>query len=149
VGIFKKNDHKLVITNTHFDFDTGVQCQSAKLIMLRLSKISPDTPAILMGDFNSTPHSPCYKIFTGQETKRKEFHGDKKIDFFLNVFQRPFPGTFHGFSDKKIGDHIDWILYRGGLIVEKSEIVCGKINNIYPSDHFPLFALFERKTKET
>jgi len=144
IGVFKNIDSELIIANTHFDFDTSVQTQSAALIMQRLSEISSVIPTILMGDFNTTPHSPSYKIFTGQ----KNDHRNKGSEYFKNVFKNPFPGTFHGFKDDKTGDHIDWILYRGGLIPEKSKIIRGKIKGFYPSDHFPLFAVFKRKKEE-
>ncbi len=144
LGIFQRADRRLLVVNTHFDFDSIVQTQSAELIMKRISEISSEMPGILMGDFNATPESPCYNVFTGQKTRDK--NNGKKL--FANAFTKPFPGTFHGFNDDKKGDHIDWILYCGGLSPKESKVIHGKINGIYPSDHFPLFAVFKWKKEE-
>ena len=144
IGVFQNNDDQVIVANTHFDFDPTVQSRSAKLIMQRLSDISSETSAILIGDFNTTPESASYKIFTEQKKKKSL----KKKQFFKNVFKDPFPGTFHGFKDNKTGDHIDWILYRGRIVLESSNIIRGKIKGQYPSDHFPLFAVFKRKNEE-
>lgn len=144
IGVFKSIDCKMICANTHFDFDTFVQTQSATLIMQRLADIASDIPVILIGDFNATPNSPCYEIFTGN--KAKDIQG--KGDFFKNAFPKPFPSTFHGFNDDKKGNHIDWILYRGRLTPNESRIIHGKINGMYPSDHFPLFAVFNKRKNE-
>jgi endonuclease/exonuclease/phosphatase family metal-dependent hydrolase len=144
IGVFKNMDGELIIANTHFDFTNTVQTQSASLILKRLSKISSGIPEILVGDFNATPQSSSYRIFTGQ----KKDDTVNRAQFFKNAFKKPFPGTFHGFKENNTGDHIDWILYRGGLVLKKSKVIRGKINGLYPSDHFPLFAVFKRKNEE-
>jgi len=145
IGVFKYSNNTLAIANTHFDFDVTVQTKSADLIMKRLSALPTDSPTILIGDFNAAPCSPCYEIFTGQHVNG----ADEATVFFKNAFQKPYPGPVHGFEDGSIGDHIDWILYRGGVSPVKSGIIRGKINGMYPSDHFPLFAEFNWNKDET
>lgn len=145
IGVFQHLQNKIIVANTHFDFDSGVQTQSAALIMRRLSDISSEIPAILVGDFNNTPYSPCYNIFVGQKTEGSY----KEAMLFKDAFAEPFPGTFHGFSDNAIGDHIDWILYRGGLTPEDTRILPGRMDKFYLSDHFPLFAVFKCKNEKT
>lgn len=138
MGVFKNNDFKLTLTNTHFDFDTSVQIKSAELIKRRLSELSASKPAILMGDFNAKPDSPCHKIFTMQHKEDDKKEGP----FFKTAFKEPYPGTFHGFKKNTTGDHIDWILYRGRIALEESKVIRENINGKYPSDHFPIFAVF-------
>ena len=139
IGMFKNKDHRLICVNTHFDFDVAAQIKSARLIMERLSVLPLDLPAILMGDFNASPLSPPYMIFTGQNKKSSA----QKGSCFKNVFAKPFPGTHHGFTGDRNGDHIDWILYRGEIIPDNYKIIQGTFNGVYPSDHFPLNATFK------
>jgi endonuclease/exonuclease/phosphatase family metal-dependent hydrolase len=137
IGLFKNRDRKLVCVNTHFDFDSSVQIESAKIIMRRLANMPPVAPVILVGDFNAIPNSPCYNIFTGHDQKVPA-----EISYFTNVFKSPFPGTYHGFTGDREGDHIDWILYYGKIVVKDSITLRDTINDLYLSDHFPLYADF-------
>jgi len=138
IGMFKNDSRRLICVNTHFDFDVSVQVDSAKLILERLSQLPTDVPVILMGDFNAVPLSPCYNIFSGLGQKSTASGG-----FFKNAFNKPYPGTFHGFTGDLNRDHIDWILYCGKIIKKNGKIIQETINDIYPADHFPLYATFE------
>jgi endonuclease/exonuclease/phosphatase family metal-dependent hydrolase len=138
LGMFQNRGRKLICSTTHFDFSEAVQMQSARLILKRLSFLPSEIPAIIMGDFNATPASACHRIFTGQ--------GEKMVSDkfrFKNVFKKPFPGTYHGFSGDITGDCIDWIIYRGAIIPVDYRVIIDTFNNIYPSDHFPVIATFK------
>jgi len=141
IGMFTKGDRKIICVTTHLDFERSVQMDSAKLILKQLSNLPHNLPAILTGDFNATPSSSCHMIFTGQDMRHK-IEGP----CLKNVFEDPFPGTFHGFRGEINGDHIDWILYRGGIIPEDRKVIRKKYAGIYPSDHFPVYASFEWQT---
>ncbi len=134
MGMFKKNHRRIIIINTHFDFDKDVQVKSAKLIQNRLSVQSFQIPVVLLGDFNATPFAPCYQEFTRE---KESTHTQ-----FQNTFHIPFPGTHHNFTGKTNDDHIDWILYRGNLIQNSSMVIRDKFADLYLSDHFPLYAEF-------
>lgn len=138
IGMFKNSRRQLICVNTHLDFDVSVQTRSAKLILQRLSHLPNDIPVILIGDFNTTPFSPCYNIFTGQDQKPeiKEF-------YLKNAFEKPFPGTHHGFTGVTNGDHIDWVLYQGSIIIKNSTVIQDTFDGRYVSDHFPLYARFK------
>lgn len=137
LGVFQYNRRKLIVINTHLDFESEVQIRSAKLICMRLAGQSGNLPAVLMGDFNTTPASQCYTIFTSvKENTDPCFH---------NAFERPYPGTHHGFSGRSQGGSIDWILYRGPLEVESAQVITHRFNGIYPSDHFPITVTFAWK----
>jgi endonuclease/exonuclease/phosphatase family metal-dependent hydrolase len=141
IGMFKNNARTLICVNTHFDFDVATQVKSAKLILERLSQLSPEAPVILMGDFNALPLSPCYNIFIGKDRKPKAKKGG-----FKNAFKKPFPGTQHGFTGDPNCDHIDWILYRGKIVKKDYMVIRDTIAGLYPSDHFPLYATFQWET---
>jgi endonuclease/exonuclease/phosphatase family metal-dependent hydrolase len=137
LGMFGRGDRRLICVNTHFDFDTEVQTASAALILDRISRLSDTFPAVLIGDFNAPPGSAPYRVFTGRTRGEIADAGN-----FRNAFHPPFTGTHHAFTGIPAGKPIDWILYRGGLEPETAEVIDGKFNGIYPSDHFPLHAIF-------
>jgi len=128
----------IICVNTHLDFDPSVQIKSAKLIMDRVLRFPSDIPVIMVGDFNTTPFSPCYEIFTGhgQKTETQEC-------YFKNAFKKPYPGTHHGFTGNINGDYIDWILYRGKIVKQDCRVIRNTIDGLYPSDHFPVYATFK------
>lgn len=136
IGIFQKKEKSLICACTHFDFDKSVQNQSAKLIMKRISLLPADIPAILIGDFNAAPDSACHKLFTSQDNKTKK-------PFFKNIFTKPFPATYHGFTGSQNSDCIDWILYRGRITPIEKAVIFNTVNGKYPSDHYPVCASFK------
>ena len=141
IGLFERNDQSLIVINTHFDFDEKVQVESANCIIKRLSRFPTDVPAILVGDFNCTPSQTCHKVFTGEyEDAVGPFSG---MRFFKPVFSEPYPGTHHGFSGRADENQIDWIMYRGNIKPVKWGVIRDKFAGFYPSDHFPLYAVFE------
>jgi endonuclease/exonuclease/phosphatase family metal-dependent hydrolase len=83
-------------------------------------------------------------IFTGGDQKLK---APNRL-YFKNTFKEPYPGTRHGFTGNINGDHIDWILYRGGIILKESKIIYDVIDGGYPSDHYPLYAKFKWEKDE-
>ncbi len=135
LAVFEKGQRRVVCINTHFDFKETVQADSARVVLARLSEIGPGLPALLAGDFNASPGTPCHRLFTDSS-------GTGAAAGFRNAFAPPFPATHHGFSGARIGDHIDWILYRGGLRLLSSRVIEETFSGRYPSDHFPLTAVF-------
>ena len=137
IGMFKNSNRRLICVNTHLDFDESVQTRSAKLILKRLADLPKDIPVILIGDFNTTPFGPCYNIFTGKDQKPAV-----QEDNFKNAFKKPYPGTHHRFTGDTRGDHIDWILYRGNIVLKNGTVILDTFDGRYVSDHFPLCANF-------
>lgn len=129
MGLFKNNDHTLIHANTHFDFKSSVQEQSAALILDLLNEFSENTATIITGDFNTTPSSATYKLFQDSG--------------FRDLFSHEHSSTFHGFTGKDVGGHIDWILYKGHLKGIKHTIIREPFLGIYPSDHYPVLSVFE------
>lgn len=138
IGMFTSNRRRLICVNTHFDFAENIQTRSAHLIMEQLAELPSEVPAILSGDFNTIPGQNCYVVFTGKD-RRLSPDGP----WFRNAASKPLKGTYHGFEGRTDGDHIDWILYRGCISVAGYEVVEGKFDGVYPSDHFPVIAEFK------
>ncbi len=132
-GMFEKDERELMCINTHFDFDEAVQELSAAVILNRINQKGYNIPAILMGDFNAAPYSLAYDRLT------KSGYGGNS---FREIYDGEHSYTFHGFTGEKAGDHIDWMMYRGGLKLLRKEIVGRRFDERYPSDHFPVVAWF-------
>ncbi len=138
IGVFQKQDRTLIFATTHLDFDAEVQVQSAELILRRLAGISPQMPAILVGDFNALPESSCGLALTGRLTEKPV-----QSPCFQFAFKPPYPATHHGFTGKKEGRHIDWVLHRGGLVLIESRVIQEPVHGIFLSDHYPVSGIFK------
>jgi len=137
LGLFHLNGRSLICIDTHFDFETPAQMGAARVIKEQLASYSEKVPTILIGDFNATPESPCYRWFTGEEVE-----GEKGLNF-RETFTKPYPCTFHHFSGEPIGGYIDWILYRGPFYLKACQVLQEPVDGIHLSDHFPVKAAFE------
>ena len=134
IGLFHTDRCRFICVNTHFDFDTPAQLGAARVIRERLRSYGAQFPVILMGDFNATPQSPCYQWLT---TQNHDNGGD-----FRESFTAPYPSTFHRFTGRPTAGYIDWILYRGPLALESCRVIDQPVDNVYPSDHHPVTAVF-------
>lgn len=141
IGLFGFEGRQLLCGTTHFDFDPDIQSRSARLVMERLSAFSPDSPALLMGDFNAPPTGAAHAVFTGAKPESE----DASKTLFTNAFDPPFPPTHHDFTGSRTGDHIDWILYRGPLRPQTARVIDWSKDGVYPSDHFPIQGIFQWK----
>jgi len=137
LGLFTINGQPLICINTHFDFKNPAQMGAVRIIKERLALYGDGIPTILMGDFNATPESPCYGWLTG-----KEAEGETGLDF-SETFEGPYPSTLHRFTGKPAGGYIDWILYRGPMRLKACKVLQEPVDGIYPSDHYPVTAVFE------
>ena len=128
IGWFQCRGRTIACANTHLDFDPEVQRRSAAIILDHLSTPRADVPTLVAGDFNATPQSECYRVFAEAG--------------FQKAGPRKCAGTYHGFTGKTNGECIDWILYRGGLVSVRTEVIRDCYKGRYPSDHFPVRAEF-------
>ncbi len=128
VGWFEKQGRTVLAANTHFDFTPAVQARSAGLVMTFLKQFPSELPMVITGDFNSGHDSSVFHTF--------QAHG------FKEVFAEDPPGTFHGFTGKSDGRHIDWILYRGNIRPDSPRVLTFHKGTQYLSDHFPVTADF-------
>jgi endonuclease/exonuclease/phosphatase family metal-dependent hydrolase len=137
IGLFERGGFSVICVNTHLDFEDSVQEQSARLILSRLGRFPQNAPVILVGDFNTTPDSSCFRVLTGKRKVEGPGH-----HMFRSAFIPPYSGTFHKFSGNPDGRHIDWVLWKGELEVVDARVIRDKFDNRYPSDHFPVIARF-------
>jgi endonuclease/exonuclease/phosphatase family metal-dependent hydrolase len=132
----KRTQKRFYFYNTHFAHrreDTQARVESAKVLAQRLRKLPADADVILTGDFNTDAGTEPYRILT-----------ESMQDSFTAVPEPKGPtGTFHGFKGTPGKTRIDWILFRGKLKPSEVETITHNVNNRYPSDHFPVIAIFD------
>ena len=127
MGLFEKDSRRIIMANTHFDFDEAVQEKSARLVMDFLSDFSPDCPVVITGDFNANPGGKADAFF--------------RAGGFSEVFDGGHGTTFHKFKGEETLEHIDWILYRG-MELRQRKIITDSFSGRYPSDHYPVLGRF-------
>jgi endonuclease/exonuclease/phosphatase family metal-dependent hydrolase len=137
-GLFevKSTGKRFYFYNTHFPHrgqDAAARLNCAKVLRERIAKLPKDVPFILGGDFNSGTSTDAYQLLT-EELK----------DAAATTAHRFGPeGTMSQFRGATGTQRIDWILYRGFARVLQLETMTTNENGRYPSDHYPVFAVFE------
>ena len=113
------------VFNTHFDHVGEVATtESARLILDRMSRLQH--PAVLAGDFNSTPESETHACLTEHLCDRVE--PDEIC-----------PGTYHAYGKVLDRPRIDYIMPDSAWNVLESRILVETCEP-YSSDHFPVYA---------
>lgn len=122
--------------NTHFahrDVDETARLKSAMLIACRIGLLDAEEAVILTGDFNAPAGGAVHQILA-----------QHMQDAWLAAATRTGPeDTFHGFTGKPRPGRIDWILYRAPWKVLSAETITDRKGGVFPSDHFPVLAVFE------
>lgn len=129
---------ELYFYNTHFPHrgqDAAARLECAKVIVQDIRRRVPAfADLIVLGDFNSASDSDVHKLF------REELD-----DAWEQAPEQAGPTTtLSGWTGRTRGRRIDWILYRGDLRPTEAATVDHHEGDRYPSDHYPVFAAFER-----
>jgi endonuclease/exonuclease/phosphatase family metal-dependent hydrolase len=117
--------------NTHLDHQIqAAREKAAALIRKRMEAIGTSLPIILVGDFNAAARgNKAYDLLT-------------EGGFLTDTWKGEEVGTFHDFTGTakpKLG-RIDWIMTRGTVTGESTEVLRYQRGGQYPSDHFPVVA---------
>jgi endonuclease/exonuclease/phosphatase family metal-dependent hydrolase len=136
-GILRdSDDRELFIMNTHFPYGRSAneaRRQTVRLIREKLETLAEDLPILLTGDFNAPAGQEIYGLLT-----------EDLRDCWTTAGIRIGPEeTVHSFGRFK-GGRIDWILYRNMGNVLSAETITYTSNGLYPSDHYPVSAEFDR-----
>ena len=127
---------EFLFANTHFDHrGTEARKQSAILLRRRLSEMAPKLPIIVTGDFNCDQGSEPYQELLGEKVLADSFR-------VLHPTRGDNEGTFHGFSGTPGAERIDWILATRQFKPTEASIDRTHTDGRYPSDHFPVSAVF-------
>lgn len=137
-GMFeiKATGQKFLFTNTHFAHrreDDHARRMSARVIANRLALYEETLPLVVTGDFNAPAEGGAYETMTAVMK-----------DAWTSAVKKSGPeGTFHGFKGTPGAARIDWILYRAPWKVLEAHTLTDNRDGRYPSDHFPILAVFE------
>jgi len=132
----RQTKREFFFVNTHLDHQVQeAREKGARLIRERVAAFDAKLPVLLVGDFNAAGgNNKAYDILT-----------DDKFftDTWTTARERVNEGigTFNSFKAiEKDGPRIDWILGRGEVAADRTEIVTFSLDGQFPSDHFPLVA---------
>ena len=127
---------KFVHVNTHFDHRVEeARVKSAELMAKRVERFGRRR-VILTGDFNCTGGA--------SDAWRALVEDGPYEDSWDTAAERgPSLNTFHGWGPPQEGARrIDWILHRGALSTLSTKVCTYGRDGIWPSDHFPVLAVF-------
>ncbi len=136
----KTSEKKIFFFNTHFSHvSDSARNGSARLLVKMINKIAGDTAVILTGDFNFTTESEGYRILVSKENKTELLDA-------MFISENPHFGgtsTYNGFGKASVKRKIDFIFTGGGLKVIKHSIYKVNEQDVYISDHWPVYAWVE------
>jgi endonuclease/exonuclease/phosphatase family metal-dependent hydrolase len=132
----RRSGREFYFWDTHLDNAVEqAREKGAELIVERAAEFKTSLPLLLVGDFNTPAEAgKPFEILV----KRGGFQDTwtlarERVNEKLN--------TFHGYNrPNENGSRIDWILSRGMVSVDRTEIVTYMENGQLPSDHFPVVA---------
>ncbi|WP_108821758.1 endonuclease/exonuclease/phosphatase family protein [Dysgonomonas sp. Marseille-P4361] len=129
--------------NTHLDHVGKLaRINGAKLMLEKATAIAGDLPMILTGDFNSEPSSDVVQYLLSEtSTKVLVSAGDQAKE------KKGNKGTFHSFGRIPLEKRplIDYIFVSKGAEILSYEVIDDKLNDVFISDHNPLFSKIQIK----
>ncbi len=121
--------------NVHLDhLETSTRQKQIEVLINEIQKVCKTDRVILMGDFNESPGQKVREIINNSSIDLK--------DPWLK-FNKPEETSHHSFKGfREDGTRIDWILHTPNFIAKSIELLKDSHNGIYPSDHYPVLAIF-------
>jgi endonuclease/exonuclease/phosphatase family metal-dependent hydrolase len=130
--------------NTHWDHIGKVaRVESAKLMRRRIEALDEATPVLVTGDLNSREEEEQVNALLGSASGVRLFNAYRQT----HPTKAPDEATFHNFSGKAAGGAIDYILCTAPFAVREAAIDRTSREGRYPSDHFPVTAILELKSR--
>jgi endonuclease/exonuclease/phosphatase family metal-dependent hydrolase len=131
----RRTTQAFFVYNTHLDHRSQLAREKGiELIAQTIGKRQPSAPFLLMGDFNAAEDNPIIAFLTKTAPT-------PLVDTFRAVQPEATEvRTFHGFKGGTEGGKIDYILVPPGVSTLAAEIVRDKLDDRYPSDHYPVTA---------
>jgi endonuclease/exonuclease/phosphatase family metal-dependent hydrolase len=120
--------------------------KSAQLVAARIAaRVEQSERVILTGDFNAVPSDLAVTYLLGTENIDNAHTPVTLIDAWLLLHPAdPASNTFHSFNGGTSSDsHIDYIMFGTGVTAKSAEIIRTHDGAVYPSDHYPVSAVFE------
>jgi endonuclease/exonuclease/phosphatase family metal-dependent hydrolase len=139
----RRSGAETLVLNTHLDHESAVSRErAAAMIASRADAVRAGREIVVTGDFNAPPDSR--PLATLRATAGTTPPGLRDA-FAVAHPDSADPGTFHGFEGIATGGRIDAILVSGGWQVREAGVIRASREGRYPSDHFPVTAILERR----
>lgn len=121
-------NQEIYVFNVHLDaFSRVNRVRGAELIRNRVeSRLQPNIPAVVVGDFNSLRGSKVINILTDDLMQPVGLRGS----------------TYHFGRGLNLYGPIDHVLHTSGILPVESVVVQKKWNAQWPSDHYPVYVSF-------
>ncbi len=127
----KETGKRFIHLNTHLDH-IGVQARKEGMKLIFDKAESFSVPTIVTGDFNFDQGSEFYEGLVSGKLRDSKFAAEISDDGV----------TYNAFGEYE-GAIIDFIMVSPEIDVKKYTVVNELIDNVYPSDHFPVTAEIE------
>lgn len=134
----RADSKELLALNTHLDH-VGVEArrEGVTLILNRVSTLRGDRPAVITGDFNSSPDSDVIAHITGSDTPGSLTHTRAVAPIVYGPYW-----SYHEFGELPYSSRplIDYIFITGALSVKSYGVLAETNADGYLSDHCPVLA---------
>lgn len=133
----KESEQNLLIVNTHLDhIKEETRIHQVEVLVQEIKRIwKGECPLFIMGDFNDSPDGKVRSLIN------QELPG---LQDAWKVCHHPEETSHHAFNGEcQNGSRIDWILLDKKTEVESCVMEKKKMEDRYPSDHFPIICRFK------
>ncbi|HMB61596.1 MAG TPA: endonuclease/exonuclease/phosphatase family protein [Eudoraea sp.] len=135
------NGKEFLVMNTHFDhMGDQARLESAILLKHKSNELAEGLPLILTGDFNLVPESKAIKILTAPDGNNTLVNSSHVATFSYGPDWTTCGFDNRPFEDRKV---IDYIFLKHIKKVNRYAVLAEMLNDIYLSDHCPVFAQIE------
>lgn len=137
----KATGEEFIFMNTHFDHIGDIaRVESAKLLKQKSTELAENLPLILTGDFNLVPESEGITTLTKPDGENTLFNASS-----LATFTYGPDWTTCGFDNRpyEVRKTIDYIFLKGINKVNKYAVFAEMKEDVFLSDHCPVFAQIE------
>lgn len=124
---------EFIFFNTHLDYVSDDVCLvQAQYLIENMNKLTTkEDVTIVTGDFNMYPGSKTIKYM------KKHLKHDYQVN---NQYQL----TFHGYTDKVLGEPIDYIFHTKNMEAQPLVIHHNIVKGRYISDHYPISIIISK-----
>ena len=134
-ALLEKENNRFYVFNCHLDHILDeTRHEQSKVLVKQINKLNQiNLPIILAGDFNEPPDGLVRSHITNELSLIDPVSPGSDND----------QGTHHKFDGNNLNtSRIDWILHDERFNTKSFKIIKKSDAGIYPSDHFPVMAIF-------
>jgi endonuclease/exonuclease/phosphatase family metal-dependent hydrolase len=128
------------VYNVHWDHESQPSRErSAALLLARIAgDVGANDGVLVTGDFNAGEDNAAVRRLVTDATR------PLRDAYRVRYPRATIVGTFNAFRGDSTGDKIDAVLVDAGWVVESAHIDRRQVQQLWPSDHFPVTARIRR-----